>query len=218
MKMVKVKICGLTSPEDAELASRLGADLLGVIVEVGVDTPREISFERARRVLESAPEKVETVAVTMPESPEDALRVSEEINPDYLQIHSPLPRPQLERIKRETNKELIGVVSIPQDTTNSDNIFSRARNIAQATDLLLLDSGGSSGGGTGETHDWSMSSAICENLETPVILAGGLTPANVREAIREVRPFGVDVASGVEVDPGKKDPGLMRKFIEGVGG
>lgn len=216
--MVKVKICGLTSPKDAELACELGVDFLGVIVDVSVDTPREINFDRARKVLEAASEQVDTVAVTMPESLDDALKVSEEIGPDYLQVHSPLPKSQLRQIKREANSKIIGVFSIPQGLMNSDDLLSRAEGTAQAADLLLLDSGDSSGGGTGKTHDWSTSSAICENLDTPVILAGGLSPENVREAIGRVNPFAVDVASGVEVKPGRKDPELMRKFIENVGG
>lgn len=216
--MVKVKICGLTSPKDAELACELGVDFLGVIVDVSVDTPREINFDRARKVLEAASEQVDTVAVTMPESWEDALKVSEEIGPDYLQIHSSLPKSQLRQIKREANSKIIGVSSIPQEPTNPDDLLSRAKETAQAADLLLLDSGGSSEGGTGKTHDWDVSAMICESLDTPVILAGGLNPTNVKEAIGRVNPFGVDVASGVEVKPGRKDPELMKKFIENVGG
>lgn len=214
--MVKVKICGLTSSEDAKMACSHGADFVGVIVNVDVSTPREISLSKAKEVLEPVPGDVDSVAVTMPKSLEEIKRLDEKIETDYFQIHSGLSPSTLREIREETEKKIIGITSVPHDVENPEEIISRAKRVSSASDLLLLDTKGP-GGGTGKTHDWKISSMIGSSLDIPLILAGGLNPSNVDEAIGMVNPFAVDAASGLESDPGKKDPDLVREFMDKVG-
>lgn len=217
LKMVKVKMCGLTSARDAEMVCNKGADFVGVIVKVNVPTPREISPEKAREILKNVSRHVHEVVVTMAESIEEVRDLEEEIEPDYFQIHSDLSQSQLQEIGEEIEGKIIGVISIPRNTESTEEIVTRARRIGNAADLLLLDTEGP-GGGTGKVHDWDTSLEIKNSLSTPLILAGGLTPSNVDKAIREVDPYAVDVASGVESEPGKKDPQLVGKFFDRVGG
>lgn len=215
--MVRVKMCGLTSTEDAEMVCDNGADFIGVIVRVKVSTPREVSITKAREILKTIPEDVCKVAVTMAESPEEIKDLEEEIEPDYFQIHSDLSQTQLREIKEGIEGKIIGVASIPKNSRNPEKIVSKAKRIGTPADLLLLDTEGA-GGGTGKIHDWEISLKIKDSLETPLILAGGLNPSNVERAIRKVNPYAVDVASGVEARPGKKDPDLVREFFDRVGG
>ncbi|KXA91256.1 hypothetical protein AKJ57_01960, partial [candidate division MSBL1 archaeon SCGC-AAA259A05] len=124
----------------------------------------------------------------------------------------------LGRIKEGTGKKIIGVSKVTRGSLGSHELISRAKNTAQASDLLLLDTEGGAPGGTGKVHDWRVSREIVRRLDIPIILAGGLNPFNVQEAIKEVKPYGVDVASGVEVEGGKKDPELVREFIQNARG
>ncbi len=217
LKMVRIKICGLTSARDAEMVCNKGADFVGVIVNVDVPTPREITPGKAREILKNVPSHVHEVVVTMAESVEGIKNLEEEIEPDYFQIHSDLSQSQLQEIGEGIEGKIIGFISIPKNTERSEEIVTRARKIGNAADLLLLDTKGS-GGGTGEVHDWETSLEVRDSLPTPLILAGGLTPSNVDRAVRKVSPYGVDVASGVESEPGKKDPQLVGKFFDRVGG
>lgn len=214
--MVEVKICGFMNPVDAKVACELGADMIGVIVEIR-GSNRSITIEQARKILAAA-SKVDKVAVVMPDCLEDAARVAHELRPDYLQIHSDFTAEQLEKLKELAGAKIIGVVAVPQKIGDEGAVLNRASEVSEAADYVLLDTKGPAGGGTGLTHDWNFSRKIRESLDKPVFLAGGLNPANVREAIKVVRPHGVDVASGVESSPGKKDPKLMRAFIEAARG
>lgn len=210
--MVKVKMCGFMDPEDAKVACELGVDMIGVIIEIR-GSNRSITIEQARKILAAA-SKVDKVAVVMPNCLEDAVRVAHELKPDYLQIHSNFTAEQLEKLKELAGAKIIGVVTIPQKIGDEKAILNRASEVSEVVDYVLLDTKGPAGGGTGLTHDWNFSRKIRETLDKPVFLAGGLNPVNVKEAIKAVRPHGVDVASGVESSPGKKDPKLMQAFIE----
>lgn len=212
-KVTKVKICGLTRPEDAKLACELGADMIGAIVEATVPTPRNLTIEQARAIF-GAVDGARRVAVTTPNSPDSAERIARELGPDYLQIHSAMPVDQLKEVRELVPMELIGVVQVPQKTENPDEILARALEVTEVTDYLLLDTKGPAGGETGIPHDWGVSRKICATVEKPVFLSGGLNPTNIKDAIEKVRPYGVDVASGIESSPGKKDPRLMREFIQ----
>jgi len=214
--VVKVKICGFMNPADAKVACELGVDMIGVIVEIR-GSNRSIAIEQARKILAAA-SKVDKVAVVMPNRLEDAAKVAHELRPDYLQVHSNFTAEQLEKLKELADAKIIGVVAVPQKIGDEGAILNRACEVSEAADYVLLDTKGPAGGGTGLTHDWNFSRKIRETLDKPVFLAGGLNPANVREAIKAVHPYGVDVASGVESSSGKKDPKLMRAFIEAAGG
>lgn len=201
----RVKICGLTSATDRDLAVAAGADAVGFISGVSVDTPREISTETAASLTTTTVPFVSTVLVTMPDRASDALTQIERIGPDAVQVHGLSPD-AVGALSSETDVSVIAAVRAA-DSTNYDSV----------ADALVIDSLDDTGaGGTGETHDWERARGRIETLDSPVVLAGGLTPDNVGPAIETVSPYGVDVASGVEQAGGKKDPAAVRSFLQQV--
>ncbi|MEW6592653.1 MAG: phosphoribosylanthranilate isomerase [Candidatus Hadarchaeota archaeon] len=210
--MLKVKICGLMRPGDAEMASKLGADMVGAILVP--KSPRSVSIARAKEILAAAGKGVAKVAVVIPKDLKEIKKMAGEIMPDYLQLHLTFPARDLKILKGRLNTKMIVVVPIPQKVENKWDIINMAKEAEGAADIVLLDTKGAHGGGTGKTHDWGLSREICSSLKKPVMLAGGLAPMNVREAVRTVRPYGVDVATGVEEGLGIKSPELMKEFIQ----
>lgn len=204
--MTRVKICGLTRDADVRAAVNAGAHAVGFVSGVSVDTPREIDPQRAATLVRRVPPFVSTVLVTMPDSPEHAISLAESVSPDAIQIHDEMAPEDLRAVVEATGAMVVKAV----DAADPE----RARRFDGIADALLIDSVDSSGaGGTGRTHDWERTRELARTLETPVILAGGLTPENVAEAVRTVRPFAVDVASGVEAGPGVKDHDALRAFV-----
>ena len=204
--MTRVKLCGLARPTDVDAAVDAGADAVGFVSEVPVDTPREVAPERASELAERVPPFVATVLVTMPETPERAISLAEAIAPDVLQIHGGRSAEYLERVAAAVDARLVAAV----DATAIDE----AARYADVADALLVDSADESGaGGTGRTHDWERTRDLVADLDVPVVLAGGLAPGNVAEAVETVEPFAVDVSSGVEAEPGVKDHGALRAFV-----
>ncbi|MDD1678317.1 MAG: phosphoribosylanthranilate isomerase [Methanomicrobiales archaeon] len=185
---VRVKICGLTRPQDAILAEELGADAIGVVVFS--DSPRNVSAERAEEIFSSVGPFLSTVAVTHTGSAMNLLRILA-LNPDAIQISHGFSGVQ--------NVKIIRVLT-PSDPLRAD------------CNAVVID--GSRGKGI--PFDWEYARQTIQNSTVPVILAGGLDPSNVREAIDYLRPYAVDVASGVESAPGIKDPEKMEKFLRAV--
>lgn len=212
--MVKVKICGFTRPADVKAACKLGVDLVGVILVSG--SSRHVTIKQARSIFRQVDGGVSKVAVFMPRNLDDVKYLCGKLKPDCLQFHLTFPVEELLKIKAELGVQLMVVVPVPQKIERSEKIINRALEIAKAADFLLIDTEGVTGGGTGLTHDWSLSARIRSAVNKPVFLAGGLNPKNVARAIEMVRPYGVDVASGVESSPGIKDVRLMREFLEAV--
>ena len=211
--MVKVKICGLMEPEDVEETCKAGADMIGVII----DAPgrRSVTPQRAIDLFAVVPKSVLKVAVIVNKSVDDAIRIVHELNPDYLQTHSSMSAAELKEIKDATGVKIMAVVGVPQKLENPREIMARALEISKVADFVLVDTDHKgAAGGTGLVHDWNVSRAICETIDRPLILAGGLNPNNVLAAIEFVKPYGVDVASGVESRIGKKDQNLVKKFIQ----
>lgn len=205
--MTRVKLCGLARPEDVDAAVDAGADAVGFVSDVPVDTPREVAPERVPELAERVPPFVTTVLVTMPETPERAIGIAEEVSSDVLQLHGGMDVEGLERVAESVDARVVKVV-------DAEAVDEAAR-YADVADALLVDSAGESGaGGTGRTHDWERTRDLVADLGVPVILAGGLTPENVAEAVETVGPFAVDVSSGVEAEPGAKDHGALRAFVE----
>lgn len=205
--MTRVKICGITGAEDLDLVISAGVDAVGFISGVSVDTAREIDADEAAELVASTPPFVTTVLVTMPESLEAAAGLIDAVQPDVLQVHGGLASEDLNHLAENAHPSIVKAVT-PDDAERYDPIV----------DALLVDSLDESGaGGTGEAHDWNRTRNLVTTLDSPVILAGGLTPTNVAEAINRVQPFAVDVASGVEAEPGRKDPEAVRAFLEGAG-
>ena len=238
---VRVKICGVRREEDALLAASAGADAVGVIQVEG--TKRFVSLEQAKRIFDALPPFVTKVAVVAFDALSEAemlerVRAFERIGADCLQLHGNESIETVERLKAETSLKIIkkvGVPALPQSSKEEKHMRELTREILRAArayervaDAILLDSVPHKGkakaeeegesqesvqGGTGVKHDWSISKSVVAALRKPVILAGGLNPENVSEAVREVRPFEVDVSSGVENASGWKDEAKVRKFI-----
>ncbi len=214
--MVEVKICGFTNAGDVKAACELGADMIGVILVP--KSSRYVNLSKGREILAAASEGAAKVAVIMPMDLSEIRKFAQELKPDYLQLHLTFPASELNKLKGQLDAGLIVVAPIPQKVGDRQEIIDRALEVAEVADFVLLDTKGPSGGGTGLTHDWSLSAKIRETVRKPVFLAGGLNPSNVGQAIKTVRPYGVDVATGVESSPGRKDPMLMREFIQAARG
>jgi phosphoribosylanthranilate isomerase len=207
--MTRVKICGLTSHDDLDLAVDAGADALGFVTDVPVDSPREIDSGTAAELVAAAPPFVTTTLVLMPESPTHAVSLARTIQPDVLQLHCEFDAEELQFVRAEASTKLVVAV----DATDRE----RARDLDDVADAVLVDSTTDEGaGGTGETHDWDATRELATDLDSPLVLAGGLTPENVAEAVTTAGPYGVDVASGVESSDGVKDADAVRSFVRAV--
>ena len=205
--MVKVKICGITQEDDLEMAVRAGADAIGFVVNVA-DSPRNLPLERARDLIDKLPNDVESVAVTVFNQLQEIEQIYRKLSPSYIQLHGvPLG---LNCREKSPNLRLIVAVN-----TTSPNAVEEVIPHSEFADALLVDTCGAGGlGGTGRTHNWNLSRKIRDAIyPVPMILAGGLTPENVDRATITVRPYAVDVSTGVESRPGIKDPVKTAEFV-----
>lgn len=203
--MTKVKICGITSKEDALMAAGYGADAVGVINVK--ETPRYVDLETARKIFNVLPVFVSKVVVAMPQSIEEALEI-EETGADYIQLHGNESVDFLRELREKSRLRIIKKISV------DENCIINSERYSGIADAILLDTKikGMSGG-TGKVHDWDISREIVESINKPVILAGGLNPKNVGSAIEKVKPYAVDTSSGVESKPREKDKKKIKKFI-----
>jgi phosphoribosylanthranilate isomerase len=208
---VRVKICGTTSESDAALALAAGADALGFLIGLDYSTDDEIAQSEARAVIARLPPFVASVLVTHRSDPDWIAATCREIRCGTLQLHGSARIDDLGEIRA-----LVPWVKIVRTVHVEDAAaLDAAHAAAEYADAVLLDTKTRTRlGGTGRTHDWSLSAEIVRRLQRPVILAGGLTPENVGQAIALVRPWAVDVNSGVEDARGRKDPQRLRAFVE----
>ena len=198
-----VKICGITRVEDALAAAHCGAHAIGLIFHAG--SPRLVSHDMARSIVDALPAFITPVALFVDAKPEDIERVIATVKPQLLQFHgdespefcSRFALPYIKAIKVRPGVDLL----------------QYARHYRTAKGLLLDAFVDGSHGGTGSTFDWAL---IPDQLPLPLILAGGLHQDNVAEAIRRVRPWAVDVSSGVEAAKGIKDAAKVAAFIRGA--
>ncbi|WP_135820995.1 phosphoribosylanthranilate isomerase [Halostella litorea] len=204
--MTRAKVCGITREADLRAAVEAGADAVGVVCDVPVDTPREVSPERAADLVAAVPPFVTSVLVTMPDSAAAAADLAGRVGPDAVQAHGDLAPDAVADLADAVDAAVIKSVDAAKP--------ERAADYDGVADALLVDSvDDAGGGGTGETHDWERTRAATRDLDAPLVLAGGLTPDNVADAARTVEPFAVDVASGVEAEPGRKDHDAVRAFV-----
>ncbi|SFS49148.1 phosphoribosylanthranilate isomerase [Halostagnicola kamekurae] len=204
--MTRVKVCGITRSADLQTAVDAGADAIGIITDVPVDTPRDVSPERAADLVAETPPFVTSVLVTMPSDYARAIELATEIEPDAIQLHGEIRPGDLAYLRAKLESRILLAVDAED--------VSVAKQYDDMVDGFVVDSIGDDGaGGTGRTHDWERTRAETADLESAVILAGGLTPDNVVEAIQTAEPFAVDVASGVEERGGIKDPAAVESFV-----
>jgi phosphoribosylanthranilate isomerase len=202
---VKVKICGITNAADAEAAVQAGADALGLMFYPG--SPRCISLETAQDIARRLPPHIIRVGVFADPNPSDVFAAIQLCRLNMAQFHG-----------SETPEFCLQFGIMTMKAFRMQNADSLLPMSAYHTDAFLLDSHvKGKPGGTGETFNWGLALAA-KKFGKPIFLAGGLTPQNVAEAVRKVQPFGVDVSSGVEQSPGKKDAKKMQDFVAAVRG
>ena len=201
-----VKICGMTNREDAIAAAEAGADAVGFVLVP--TSPRSVSRREVEEILRFIPPTVLTVGVVANEDPDFLKGLVRVCSLGALQLHGQEPPEQMLRLKRElSGVEIIKAIRV-RDADSLKEIPAY-----KGVDAVLLDTYDPHRlGGTGQPFDWSLA-ARAKEFEIPLIVAGGLTAGNVREVTRQVAPHGVDVSSGVEVSPGKKDFTLIRQFV-----
>jgi len=197
--MVRVKICGITTVEDALHAAASGADALGFVFFD--KSPRCVTPAAAREIITELPPFITAVGLFVNEAPERIGQIVESCGLDLIQLHGDEPPEACLFPPRRVIKAL-----------RVRDAASLAGHEAYQVSALLLDAWvAGTYGGTGHTFSWEQAAKVAG--ERPVVLAGGLTPENVAQAVREVHPWAVDVSSGVESTPGRKDPAKVAAFI-----
>ena len=204
--MTRVKVCGITTPDDACLAAEYGADAVGLIF---AESSRRVSVEEAREIAAALPGDVLKVGVFVDAEPAKVLRIAAEVGLDYAQLHG------------DESPEVVAAV---QDGGLKVMKAFRVRGAASLkalryyeADLFLLDAYSERvRGGTGERFDWVLAKSL--KGRGNIVISGGLTPENVREAIRFFEPYGVDASSSLEDAPGKKNAERVRRFVSAAKG
>jgi phosphoribosylanthranilate isomerase len=210
LRRTRVKICGITREEDLVVSILAGADAVGFLVDVP-SSPRNLTLEKAKKLVRQVPVFVESVVVTAPHSIERLTEICEKLKPTAIQIHGNENFKALEIREKIKYTRLIKTVYVTENSVTGTCIED-----FKTFDAVLLDSFTKGQyGGTGKIHDWRISRQIKDKVAPlPVILAGGLKPENVEKAIFMVQPYAVDVASGVELRPAIKDYEKIKIFVE----
>jgi len=209
-----VKICGITRPEWARTAAEAGADAVGLIF---AESPRRVGPEQAAGIIDVLPPWVAPVGVFVDAPPAEVRRLAEGLRLAAVQLHGEEPPETLAEVGPTKIIKALGVA-----TETDLDAARRWRDAASAAgrlpDAYLVDARvpGGPRGGTGQTADWSLAARMQAEGFEPLILAGGLGPDNAAEAVRAVRPWGVDTSSGTEAAPGEKSPEKVRAFVDAV--
>jgi phosphoribosylanthranilate isomerase len=215
--LTRIKVCGIMSESELFQAVSAGADAVGFVVEID-DSRHRLTAGEAADLIELVPVFTKSVAVIAPENVDEAVRLAARTKTDVLQVHGSLSPKDMAELKSRVHQKLVAAVAAGATgaaETDSAGLKEAAR-FGMVADAVLLDTAVYGKlGGTGAVHDWNRSAEVVRSLKAPVILAGGLNPGNVAEAIRKVSPYAVDVSSGLETG-GKKDPEKIRSFISEV--
>ena len=203
--MVKVKICGITNWTDARRAVEAGADFLGF--NFHRQSSRYIAPAAARRIVRRLPAGVASVGVFVNEREPEMLAIARQVGLDYVQLHGDETAEAVARMRRSLR--VIKAIRV-RDSFR----VSQLGNFKRASSILLDGFDSHLRGGTGKSFNWKLAKSAGRKRQ--IFLAGGLTPENVAEAVSAARPFAIDVCSGVELRPGKKDAARMRAFVAAV--
>ena len=219
--MVRVKICGNTDAEQVRIAADAGVDCVGFVVEYPVHVPWNLERSEAAELLSIVPPFI-TRAVVTGGAIETVLGIARHLRPHVIQLHTDNSAEETHWLARELQSQNISLIrALRIDVADGaargeirDPIAAALALEATGISALLLDARTESmPAGTGRSVSWRLARSIREALAIPLILAGGLTPSNIREAIQAVDPYGVDVITGVESRRRVKDPALVREFI-----
>ncbi|MCP9439131.1 MAG: phosphoribosylanthranilate isomerase [Nitrospira sp.] len=204
--MVKVKICGITDSEDAQVAVEAGADALGFVMYQ--KSPRYVRPDTARAIVATLPPFVVPIGVFVNEEPDLVRHLMDKCGFALVQLHGDESASYCETLGRPVIK------AVRLKDRSSLPVVAEYYGRAGVRGFVIDAFSEQAYGGTGQTVDWILAAEIARTV--PVVLAGGLRPDNVADAVRSVRPYGVDVSSGVEARPGKKDPAKVKSFVQAV--
>jgi phosphoribosylanthranilate isomerase len=213
--MTWVKVCGITNLEDAQAAVNAGADAVGFVLYEG--SQRSIGSEAVRKIVNELPSAVEKVGVFVNQFEDSICTLADEAGLSAIQLHGYDEDPRLADLVAKHRPHLKIVVGISMRHPKPEGWAMMWR--PDVVHAFLVDSGGSAAhGGTGKTFDWQTGKRSVEVIASlgRVVVAGGLNASNVTEAIQILKPWGVDVSTGVESKPGKKDPEKVRAFVAAV--
>lgn len=214
-----IKICGNTNLDDASLAARLGADAVGFVFAV---SPRQVTAAQVAAITPHLPAHVERVGVFHSRDAGQIAAIAHEAGLTAVQLHGGLDE-ALAQTLAEKFKGSVRIIQTlhwpvgPAAQSPAALLTAQIERIARLgfADRILIDSKvGAALGGTGVPFDWAAARALFASVSLHLIVAGGLTPENVAHAIAQLRPWGVDVSSGIEASPGRKDPALLARFIQ----
>ena len=215
LNKTQVKICCISSIEEAMLAIKFGASAIGLVSEMP-SGPGVINEELIAEIVTKVNPSIGTFLLTSKQKADEIIRQQLKTKVNTLQLVDNVPFDELKILKRELPEiKLLQVIHVIDE-----NSLEEAIDVSKYVDALLLDSGNPNLkvkelGGTGRTHDWKISRSIVEKVNAPVFLAGGLSSQNVLEAIKKVKPYGVDICSGVRTDD-KLDEEKLKTFFQQV--
>ena len=209
MKNSFIKVCGIQSLDEALGSIKAGANTIGLLLGLTHLANDEISPEAARGIVSELPDQIRTVMVTHLLDADEIANLAKAVGVSAVQVHDNLPVEGMQKLRKDLPSiELIKAVHVQDETA-----IEYAKKYETCSDMLLLDSRTKDRlGGTGLTHDWSISSRLIKTVNIPVILAGGLNPSNINEAIDAVSPAGIDANSGLENEDGSKSFKKIKAF------
>ena len=213
---VKVKICCISSIEEANLAIKYGASALGLVGKMP-SGPGVIDDNLIRKIVETVPPPISTFLLTSETNANDVIAHYQRVHTSTIQMVDYVDHQEYEKIRTALpHVKLVQVIHVIDEESVAEAI-----EISEYVDALLLDSGNPNLpikelGGTGRAHDWNLSKKICESVSIPVFLAGGICKDNVNKAIEVVKPFGVDLCSSVRTN-GALDENKLREFFDSIG-
>jgi len=211
----RIKICCISSIEEARMAIKYGASAIGLVGKMP-SGPGIISGELISRITKSIPPPINTFLLTSETTAETIVDQYKKVNTTTIQIVDELDQKEYKKIRKSLpHVKLVQVIHV----RNSESII-QAREISEYVDAILLDSGNPSLrvkelGGTGRTHNWELSKKIRESIKPPLFLAGGINKDNVKEAVNKVQPFGIDLCSGVRTN-GNLDERKLKDFFNAI--
>lgn len=216
-----IKICGITNVEDASMVSEAGANYLGVLVSVP-NSPRSLTAEKARVIFSLS--KIPVILLTFDLKSDQIIELVKTLSPFGVQLAGNETEEEVRELKKKITCEIWKSLHIPADVEKKrvHGIVAKINDFIEVgVDRIVLDSAVIKGtkmqkGGTGQTFDWSLAREINAQVEAFLFLAGGIKPDNVKEALLQVKPDGIDLSSGVEKSIGKKNPQLVKSLIAHV--
>jgi len=212
MKKIKVKICCIQSIEEAKLAIKCGASALGLVSEMP-SGPGVISEDLIVEIAKQVPADISTFLLTSKTDADEIISQHKKCSTSHLQLVDKVDIDVYKKLRDELPEvKIVQVIHVADEKSVDDAV-----SVSGFVDIIILDSGNQKLavkelGGTGRTHNWSISKEIVEIVNVPVFLAGGINPLNVSTAINEVKPYGIDLCSGVRIN-GKLDEDLLKKFF-----